>query len=84
MLISLLIFRFLIVSNTSSQPPGTMLFTFKGHSDYVDAVAWSPNGQFIASGSWDGIVQVWDAHTGAIVTTYKGHSDAVSALGLVS
>jgi len=79
-LISLLIFRFLIVSNTSSQPPGTTLFTFKGHSDYVDAVAWSPNSQFIASGSWDGIVQVWDAHTGAIVTTYKGHRDAVSAL----
>ena len=80
MLTFLLFFRFLIVSNTSSQPPGTTIFTYKGHSDYVDAVAWSPNNQFIASGSWDGTVQVWDAHTGAIITTYKGHTDVVSAL----
>src|SRR5215471_11449232 len=76
----LLFFRFLIVSNTSSQPPGTAILTYKGHSDYVDAVAWSPNGQFIASGSWDGTVQVWDAYSGAVITTYKGHTDNVSAL----
>src|SRR5690348_15332748 len=41
----LLIFRFLISSNTSSQPPGMTIFTYTGHSDYVDAVAWSPNNQ---------------------------------------
>ena len=71
MLAFLLFFRFLIASNTSSQSPGTTIYTYKGHSDYVDAVAWSPNSQFIASGSWDGTVQVWDAHTGAIITIHK-------------
>src|SRR5262249_41752320 len=76
----LLFFRFLIVSNTSSQPPGTAILTYKGHSDYVDAVAWSPNGQFIASGSWDGTVQVWDAYSGAQVTIHKGQHNVVSAL----
>jgi WD40 repeat protein len=27
----------------------------------VRAVAWSPNGSYIASGSWDKTVQVWEA-----------------------
>src|SRR6266851_702969 len=80
MLTFLLFFRFLMVSNTSSQPPGTTIFTYKGHSDYVDAVAWSPNNQFIASGSWDGTVQVWYAHTGETISIYRGHSEFVDAV----
>src|SRR5258708_9876614 len=79
-LAALLLFGMQSASINGSQPPGTTLFTYNGHSDYVDAVAWSPNGQFIASGSWDGTAQVWDARTGALLTTYRGHKDAVSAL----
>src|SRR5258708_5489747 len=79
-LAALLFFGMQSASITGSQPPGTTLFTYNGHSDYVDAVAWSPNGQFIASGSWDGTAQVWDARTGALLTTYRGHKNAVSAL----
>jgi len=36
-------------------------FTYQGHSDYVSAVAWSPDGKRIASGSNDMTVQVWQA-----------------------
>jgi len=79
-LAALLLFGMQSASINGSQPPGTTLFTYNGHSDYVDAVAWSPNGQFIASGSWDGTAQVWDARTGALLTTYRGHKNAVSAL----
>ncbi len=35
------------------------LYTYRGHSSYVDAVAWSPDGRRIASGSHDQTVQVW-------------------------
>src|SRR5712692_6271271 len=76
----LLVFGIQSVSKLGFKTAGATLLSYTGHTDYVDAVAWSPNSQFIASGSWDGTVQVWDAHTGAIVTTYKGHSDIVSTL----
>ncbi|HBE25856.1 MAG TPA: hypothetical protein DDW33_09240, partial [Ktedonobacter sp.] len=42
--------------------PGTTFY--QGHSDNVFAVAWSPDGRFIASGSRDNTVQVWNATTG--------------------
>jgi len=50
---------------------GKNAYTYRGHADYywghftsnapVDAVAWSPNGKMIASGSDDMTVQVWQA-----------------------
>jgi serine/threonine protein kinase/lipoprotein NlpI len=63
-----------------SLPPGTTLLTYKGHSDWVDAVAWSPDGKRIASGSRDETVHVWDAANGGHIYTYAGHSDIVWAV----
>src|SRR5690242_7198664 len=52
-------------------------FTYSGHSDGVNAVAWSPNGKRIASASSDSSVQVWDAGNGGHVFTYRGHTSDV-------
>lgn len=38
--------------------------TVKGHKGAVAAVAFSPDGQSVATGSWDGTVRLWDAATG--------------------
>lgn len=38
--------------------------TLKGHKGAVAAVAFSPDGETLASGSWDGTVRLWDAATG--------------------
>ena len=57
--------------------PGTRLYTYRGHSEIVSSVAWSPNGKYIASGSYDKTVQVWDALTGKTVLIYRGHNYAV-------
>ncbi len=48
------------------------LYTYRGHSDSVDTVAWSPDGKRIASASSDTTVQVWDAIDGsrAILVQY--------------
>ena len=39
------------------------LFTLTGHTNDVVSVAFSPDGNIIASGSWDGNVKIWDART---------------------
>lgn len=35
-----------------------------GHGDSVNAVTVSPDGQTVASGSYDGTIKIWDARTG--------------------
>ncbi|GAC1404855.1 MAG: hypothetical protein NVSMB49_23760 [Ktedonobacteraceae bacterium] len=44
---------------------GETLLTFRGHTDGVLAVSWSPDSTRIASIGLDGTVRVWDATTGA-------------------
>jgi len=45
--------------------------TLNGSSTPVDALAWSPDGNYIASGSINGYVRVWNAITTANTTTYS-------------
>jgi eukaryotic-like serine/threonine-protein kinase len=61
-------------------PLGTTLYIYRRHSAEVKAVAWSPDGTRIASGSADKTVQVWDAATGDHVVTCSGHSAEVRAV----
>src|SRR5205085_4430696 len=51
-----------------------------GHTARVTAVAWSPDGKRIASGSLDTTVQVWDATTGNHSSIYRGHTADVAAV----
>ncbi|RKK66011.1 Vegetative incompatibility protein HET-E-1 [Fusarium oxysporum] len=49
------------------------LQTLEGHSDSVQSVAFSADGQWIASSSLDNVVKIWDAGTGACLRTLNGH-----------
>ena len=52
---------------------GTIL-TYRGRTNEVRTVAWSPGGESIASGGADDTVQVWDASTGGHLYTYHGYT----------
>lgn len=56
--------------------------TLGNHSDDVESVAVSGNGDFVATGSWDNTVQVFKGDsTFPFFQTLTGHRAAVSALG---
>ncbi len=56
-----------------------VLCIYRGHSDRVNALAWSPDSRSIASGSDDKTLQVWDALTASHMTTV-GESSSVKAI----
>ena len=43
----------------------------------VWSAAWSPNSKIIASGSCDGIVNIWNVYDGRILRTFSGHGKMV-------
>src|SRR4051794_39649038 len=44
----------------------------KGHTDAVFAVAYSPDGKFLATASFDNTLKLWEAASGKEVKTYGG------------
>ena len=54
--------------------------TLKGHTYHVLSVAFSPDGQTIASGSSDKTVRLWDLRRRKLKATLGGHVDRVGAL----
>lgn len=54
--------------------------TIAGHSNWVCAVAISPDGQMLASGSSDNTVKLWNLSTGEEICSFKGHLERVDSV----
>jgi WD40 repeat protein len=56
------------------------LRVFRGHHDPIWTVAYHPEGTFIASGSVDHTIRIWELETGRMLRILRGHTDAVRCL----
>ena len=52
--------------------------TIRGHSKSVNSVAYSPDGKYLASGSWDNTVKIWEVKTGKLIRTFEGDFSSVA------
>ena len=48
-----------------------MIIIFR-HKEPVYSVAFSPDGKFLASGSFDKCVHIWSTQSGQLIHSYKG------------
>jgi Tol biopolymer transport system component len=62
-----------------SAPDFVLERTFKGHSNWVTAIAFAPSGR-LASGSWDKTVKFWDVRTGSELEGLRGRPTHVQAM----
>ncbi|MBD2088089.1 serine/threonine-protein kinase [Coleofasciculus sp. FACHB-542] len=54
--------------------------TIFAHKDYVNSVAFSPDGQTLASGSRDNTIKLWNPQTGELKSPISNHSGAVNSV----
>jgi WD40 repeat protein len=55
-----------------------------GHTLLVNDIAFSPDGQRVATGSSDRTVRIWDAGTGMEILTLHGHTQAIQSVRFLS
>ena len=57
-----------------------LLRVLEGHSDAIYSVALSPDGNILATGSYDQKIKLWDVASGQELNTLSGHNGAVFGL----
>jgi WD40 repeat protein len=61
---------------------GKELSAIVGHKGPVASVAFSPDGRWLVSGSWDRTVKIWEIESGREVRTLAGHADSVQSVSI--
>ncbi len=59
---------------------GSLVRKYEGHTDAIYALALSPDGKTLATGSYDQKIKLWSVETGAESLLLKGHNGGVFGL----
>jgi WD40 repeat protein len=74
------VMRRLVAGEDVKGLPGVAVRTLTGHAGRISSVAFSPDGNFLATGSRDNSIRVWDMQTGTAVQTLIGHKGGVTSV----
>lgn len=80
LILSFLLFGVFLFSANSQQKSGIETIFQKGHSFYVSCLDYSPNGKFVATGSYDHNIILWNAGNGKQIRTFSMHTAPVKTL----
>ncbi|MFM6912243.1 MAG: protein kinase domain-containing protein, partial [Dolichospermum sp.] len=69
-----------IVTPSPTEKTAQLQQTLTGHSSSVYSLAYSPDGQTLASGSSDNTIKLWNPRTGELLQTLSGLSNSVWSL----
>ena len=59
---------------------GEELRSFSGHTGWITSVAFSPDGRFVISGSYDKTIKLWEVATGKELRSFSGHTATVPSI----
>ena len=59
---------------------GDSVHELKRHTDWVTAVGFSPDGQFLATADRNGSLLLWETESGVFVQKLDGHTKAITSL----
>lgn len=73
---------FCINCNKEENKESRPLLKLTGHLNYISSIKFSLNNRYIASGSWDNTIKIWDItkQKDPCISTLLGHSEHITSL----
>lgn len=56
----------------------------KGHTDYIRAYDFSPDGNYVITGGFDNILILWNLNNGKQIRTFSGHTERIRSVSFNS